>query len=88
MKTFLSFKLSIAVFIMLMNVKMPTIVGILSIMSMIPFMLSAEHEKKFYNLGPRVRLKNTAMQVKIFLYIVSPEFSFISVWLTFLHGKK
>ena len=38
-------------FILLINVKMPTIVGILTFMSRI-FMLSrVEHEKKFYNLG-------------------------------------
>ena len=36
----LAFKLSDVVFIMLINVKMPTIVGILTFMSMINFMLS------------------------------------------------
>ena len=36
---------------MLINVKMPTIVGILTFMSMINFMLSSvEHEKSYYNL--------------------------------------
>ena len=39
-KTFLAFKLSDDVFIMLINVKMPTIVGILTFMSMINFMIS------------------------------------------------
>ena len=39
-KIFLVYKLSYAVFIMLINVKMPTIVGILTFMSMIKFMLS------------------------------------------------
>ena len=39
-KNFLAFKLSDAVFIMLINVKMPTIVGILTFISMINFMLS------------------------------------------------
>ena len=35
------------------NVKMPTIVGILTLMSRINFILSqVEHEKKFYNIGP------------------------------------
>ena len=39
-------------FIMLLNVKMPTIVGILTFMSKIYFVLSwVEHEKKLYNLG-------------------------------------
>ena len=39
-KTFLPLKLSDGVFVMLINVKMPTIVGILLFMSMINFMLS------------------------------------------------
>ena len=39
-KTFLAFKLSDVVFIVLINVKMPTIVGILTFMSMIKFMPS------------------------------------------------
>ena len=39
------------VFILLINVKMPTIVGILTFISRIIFMLSwRAHEKKFYNL--------------------------------------
>ena len=40
MKNFLAFKLSGIVFIMVINVKMPTIVGILTFMNMINFMLS------------------------------------------------
>ena len=39
-KIFLAFNLSDVVFIMLINVKMPTIVGILTFMSMMNFMLS------------------------------------------------
>ena len=39
-QTFLAFNLTNVVFIMLINVKMPTIVGILTFMSMINFMLS------------------------------------------------
>ena len=51
-KTLLAFKLSDLVFIKLINVKMSTIVGILTFMSLINFMLSwVEYEKKFYNLG-------------------------------------
>ena len=38
--TFLAFKLSDVVFIMFINVKMPTVVGILTSMSMIIFILS------------------------------------------------
>ena len=42
-------------FIMLRNVKMPTIVDILTFMSMINFMLSrVEQEKSFINSGPDV----------------------------------
>ena len=39
-KTFIAFKLSDVVFILLRNVKMPMIVGILSFMSRIDIMLS------------------------------------------------
>ena len=53
MNTFLAFKLSDIVFIMLINVKMPTIVGILTFISIINFMLSwVEHEKSFITSGP------------------------------------
>ena len=56
MLTSLAFKLFIVVFIMLLHVKMPTIVtivGIITLMSMIIFVLiSVEHEKSFINLGP------------------------------------
>ena len=51
MKKFLALSLSNVVFIMLINVKMSTIVGILTFMSRINFMLIwVEHGKKFYNL--------------------------------------
>ena len=50
-------KLSDKAFILLINVKMPTIVGILTFMSRINFMLIVEHEKKFYNLKAR-RIEN------------------------------
>ena len=50
-KTFIAFKLSDVEFIMLINVKMSTIVGILIFMSMINFKLSqVEHEKCFITL--------------------------------------
>ena len=49
-----AFKLSDVVFIVLINVKMPTIVGILIFMSIINFMITGvEHEQKFYNLWAR-----------------------------------
>ena len=39
------------IFIMLINVKMPTVVGILTFMGMINFMLNlAEHKKSFINV--------------------------------------
>ena len=53
LKTFFAFKLSDVVFIMLINDKLPTIVGILTFMGMINFMLSwVEHEKIFITSGP------------------------------------
>ena len=46
MKTFLAFKLSEVVFILLINARMPTIVGILIFISRINIMISyVEHEK-------------------------------------------
>ena len=55
MKKFLALSFSDAVFIMLINVKMPTIVGILTFMCRINFVLSwVEHGKSFINnLGAR-----------------------------------
>ena len=48
MKKFLALSLSDVVFIMLINVKMPTIVGILTFISRLNFVLSrVEHEKSF-----------------------------------------
>ena len=45
---FLAVKLLVGVFVLLINVKMPTIVGILTFMSRIDFMLGwVEHEKSF-----------------------------------------
>ena len=45
-----SLSLSDVVFIALINVKMPTIVGILTFMSRINFMISLVEHEKFYNL--------------------------------------
>ena len=47
------FKLSDVVFILLINVKMPTNDGILTLMSRINFMLGLVNTKKFYNLEAR-----------------------------------
>ena len=53
MKKFLALNLSDVVFIMLINVKMPTIAGILTFMSRIDFVLSCLSMKKsFITSGP------------------------------------
>ena len=53
MKQFLALSLSDVVFIMLINVKMPTFVGILTFMSRINFVLCwVEHGKSFITFGP------------------------------------
>ena len=53
MKKFLALSLSDVVFIMLVNVKMQTIVGILTFMSRINFVLSGvEHGKSLITLVP------------------------------------
>ena len=52
MKKFLALSLSDVVFIILINVKMPTIVGILTFMSRIDFVLNDEYEKSFITSGP------------------------------------
>ena len=60
MKKFLAFSLSDVVFIRLINVKMPTIVGILTFMSSINSILSwVEHEKSFITSGPDARILNS-----------------------------
>ena len=52
MMTFFTFNLLEVEFIMLINVKMPTIVGILTFMSMINFVLSrVKHEQSFITAG-------------------------------------
>ena len=57
MKKFLALSLLDVVFIMLINVKMPTIVGILTFMSTINVMLSwVEHEKSFITSGPSLQI--------------------------------
>ena len=60
MKKFLALSLSDVVLIMLINVKMPTIVGILTLTSRINFVLSrVEHGKSFITLGPGYILSKT-----------------------------
>ena len=81
-KKFLALSLSEEVFIMLINVKKPTIVGILTFMSWINFSW-VEHEKSFITLGPvyvvcdMIRLKSvcsateTSYKIDILLVHVS-----------------
>ena len=58
MKKSLAFCLSDVVFILLINVKMPTIVDILTFMSTINFVLSGiEHEKSCITSGPDLGLR-------------------------------
>ena len=73
MNKFLALSLSEVAFIMLINVKMPAIVGILTFISMINFVLSwVEHGKKFYNLGAWAPNENwdqsgrQPIQIKVF----------------------
>ena len=55
---FLALKLLESVFILLINVKIPTLVGILTFMSRKIFKFSGiEHEKKLYKLEARLNFK-------------------------------
>ena len=51
LKTFLAFKLTDTVFVILINIKMPMVVGTLSFMSMIFILSIVEHEKRFITSG-------------------------------------
>ena len=64
-KDYLAFKLSNVVFIMLINVTMPTIVGIITFISMINFMLLNSAWIKFYNLG-----SSSAISLVKWMYLV------------------
>ena len=62
-----NFKLSDVVFIMLINVKLPTIVGILTFMSRINIVLSpVEHEKSFITSRPVFNNQYFNIKSKIF----------------------
>ena len=82
MKRFPALNLSDVVFIMLINVKMVTIVGISTFKSRIKFVLSSvEHGKKFYNLGVSVLLITSTVvlfaihKVRFFRSTVKPVLS-------------
>ena len=66
MKNFLALSLSDVVFIMLINVKMPTIVGILKFMSRINFVLSSvKHGKSCITSRPGTSIIVFASLVKV-----------------------
>ena len=55
MQKFLALNLSDGVFIMLINVKMPTVVGILTFINRINFVLNCvKHGKSFITTGPGI----------------------------------
>ena len=63
-KKFIALSLSnFVLFMLLINVKMPTIIGILTFMSRINFVLSWVEYEKFYNLSARGRERITSMKV-------------------------
>ena len=64
MKKIFALSLSDVVFIMLINVKVPTTVSILTFISRINFVLiPVEHGKKFYNLGARMPTHQSKQKV-------------------------
>ena len=67
-------------FVLLINVKMPTIVGILTCMSRINFMLGwAESERSFITSGPSVHVSGTKMSYMLLLVLFSIlSFGFLS----------
>ena len=69
-------------FVLLINVKMPTIVGILTYMSRINFMLGwAESERSFITSGPSVHVSGTKMSYMLLLVL----FSILSFGFLFFH---
>ena len=80
MKKFLDLSLSAAVFIKLINVKMPSIVGILTFMSRINFTLSSvEYGFFFITSGPNLfvyEVKNSSLQAWYMLLPSSTPDSF------------
>ena len=69
-------------FVLLINVKMPTIVGILTFMSRINFMLGwAENEGSFVTSGPSVHVSGTKMSYMLLLVL----FSILSFGFLFFH---
>ena len=69
MKEFLALSLSDVVFFMLINIKMPKNVGIVTFMSRLNFMLTwVEHRKSFITSGPGLQI-SVHNQKSIFLFL-------------------
>ena len=69
-------------FVLLINVKMPTIVGILTYMSRIYFMLGwADSERSFITSGPSVHVSGTKLSYMLLLVL----FSILSFGFLFFH---
>ena len=85
MKKFLALSLSYVAFIMLINVKMPTTVGILTFMSMINFVLDwVELGKSFKTFGPGVETVCYCLSVRMSTLCMLGNFScFCCMLLTF-----
>ena len=69
MKKFFALSLSDVVFIMLINVKMPTNVGILTFMIRINFGFCQLKHEKNYNLGASCPDKQHVLSIKLCLFI-------------------
>ena len=78
LKKFLALRISDVVFIMLINDKMPTIVGILSFMSRINFALSSvEPGKSFITSGPGLTCDSRNLKSQVFLRRISVDNSLL-----------
>ena len=72
LKIFLGFKYLDAVFIMLINVKMPKFAGILTFTSMMTFVLSwVEHENSFITSGPGLLASLSYALIQTILHAIS-----------------
>ena len=97
--TFLAFKLSDVVFVMLINFKMPTIVGILIFRSRIIFVISyLSMEKSCITLWPSLEiiklifmLSSTEKEISIAYKILNTEnirhFLILTLWVIYLADK-
>ena len=87
LKKFLALSLSDVGFIMLINVEMTTIVGILTFMSRINFMLSrVEYEKSFITLGPDQTASKGAVRSGSILFAIKS--TKVLQWMTFVENDR